>query len=201
MHRIFSKGCNFIYTQREMKQRPNISLPEVAFVGRSNVGKSSLINALVYSKKLVRSAKTPGSTISINYFNLAGMLLLVDLPGFGYAKQSKAKVKNVSVLIEDYLFNDNKLSLLILIIDVRRGLNEFSLDLIESLSKESIDVLIVLSKIDKVTEKVCNNVAEEIKQDLSKTRSFKGIFPISNTKKIGLENLREFITKHCLKNE
>jgi len=198
MATIFGKCCNFIYTQREINQCPSVNLPEVAFVGRSNVGKSSLINSLVYSKKMVRSAKTPGSTISINYFNLADALLLVDLPGFGYAKQSKSEVKNVSALMEDYLFNHTKLSLLVLIIDVRRGLNDFSETLIKSLSEKSVDVLLVLSKIDKVTQVRCNSVMEEIKQKLSKISTFKGIFPVSNTKKIGLEDLREFITKHCV---
>lgn len=201
MNKIFSKGCNFIYTKRRVKQRINVNLPEVAFIGRSNVGKSSLINALVYSKKLVRSAKTPGSTISINYFNLADMLFLVDLPGFGYAKRSKTQVKNVIPVMEDYLFNNNKLSLLVFIIDVRRGLDNFSLDLIKFLGKECIDVLVVLSKIDKVAQEYCNDVSEEIKKKLSNTRCFKGIFAVSNTKKIGLEDLRVFIAEHCLKNE
>ena len=201
MNSIFSKGCNFVYTQRKTNQRPSLRLPEVAFIGRSNVGKSSLINTLVHSKKLVRSAKTPGSTISINYFNLADMLLLVDLPGFGYAKRSKAKVRDVGLLIENYLFNNEKLSLLIYIIDVRRGINKFSADLMRTLNQEHLDVLIVLSKIDKVSQNCCGMIAEEIKQRFSKDKGFKGVLSISSTKNLGLEELRNFIFKHCLQNE
>ena len=132
---------------------------------------------------------------------MADRLLLVDLPGFGYAKRSKTQVKDIGELMTDYLFNNDKLSLLVLIIDVRRGLNDFTYDLINSFGKESIDVLIVLSKIDKVTQKQYSDIAEEIKQNLSNIRGFHGLFPVSNTKKIGLQSLREFITKHCLKNE
>lgn len=197
MSSLFKKQCVFAYTQREIGQSPTSNLPQIAFIGRSNVGKSSLINALVRRKKLVRAAKTPGRTVTVNYFNLADELFLVDLPGFGYAKQSKSVANGISILVSRYLSNNIKLSLLIIIVDVRRK-DEASIDsLVERTAKGNTNFLFVLNKIDKATTLETSTTKEYLEKSMKGIRNFHGVFPVSSKYNLGLDNLREFISHHC----
>jgi GTP-binding protein len=127
-------------------------LAEIAFVGKSNVGKSSLINHLVKNGKLAKTSSTPGKTQSINFFSVDGLLALVDLPGYGYAKISKEVRGQWAELIDHYLQNRTTLQLVLLLIDVRRTLTEEDYMLIKWAAFHQKPLLLVFTKTDKLTE-------------------------------------------------
>jgi GTP-binding protein len=127
-------------------------LVEIAFVGKSNVGKSSLINHLVKNAKLAKTSSTPGKTQSINFFSVDGLLALVDLPGYGYAKVSKEVRGQWADLIDHYLQNRTTLQLILLLIDVRRTLTEEDCTLIKWAAFHQKPLLLVFTKTDKLTE-------------------------------------------------
>lgn len=124
-------------------------LSEVAIIGRSNVGKSSLINLLTNHKKLAKVSNTPGRTQQVNYFNINNAFLLVDLPGYGYAKLSKSEYDKISNLIEDYLITSKQLKLVLLVVDIRHELKNSDLEMIKILSELGIKIKIILNKGDK----------------------------------------------------
>ena len=126
------------------------SLPQVAFAGRSNVGKSSLINRLCSRKKLARTSGTPGRTQMINFFSINNSLLFVDLPGYGYAKVPIEIQKKWRPMVNSYLEDNPALRLLVLIIDIRRGPKEEELSLLAWLSENEIPACVVLTKTDKL---------------------------------------------------
>ncbi len=128
-------------------------MPEIAFIGRSNVGKSSLINALVQRKTLVQTSKTPGKTRNINFFQVDFMdhpsLYMVDLPGYGYAKVSKDMKIDWQTIIEKYFFGKRDLKLAIIIVDIRRGIEEEELQIINMLENAGIRYAIAATKVDR----------------------------------------------------
>src|SRR5512144_2607482 len=119
---LFAQTCRFVAGAAKLEQIPANGLPEVAFAGRSNVGKSSLINALTGRKTLAKVSNTPGRTRQLNFFDLAGRLMLADLPGYGYARASKEQVANWTRLVELYLIGRAPLRRALVLIDARRGL-------------------------------------------------------------------------------
>ena len=121
---LFAQNCEFILSAVSDKTLPQSTLNEIAFAGRSNVGKSSLINALTSRKTLARTSNTPGRTQQINFFQLEKKLMLVDLPGYGYAKASKRKIKDWSKFVLSYLENRPQLSRVCILIDSRRGIKK-----------------------------------------------------------------------------
>ena len=145
-------SVEFIKSAREPSQYPKDSLPEVAFAGRSNVGKSSLINTLVNRKRLARTSTTPGRTQLINFFTVNNRISFVDLPGYGYARVPVSVKKEWGPMVEKYLKERDSLRLVILILDVRRDPSEGDLSLVEWLHFYGIDSLFVLTKIDKISK-------------------------------------------------
>lgn len=144
---------------------PVDDLPEVAFAGRSNVGKSSLINALVGQKDLARASNTPGRTQQLNFFDLDGRLMLVDLPGYGYARAPKGEVERWNILIDRFLRGRPVLRRACLLIDARHGLMKGDLETMSRLDKAAVVYQIVLTKIDKIkpaelTARIAGTVAE-----------------------------------------
>ncbi|MDH3664885.1 MAG: ribosome biogenesis GTP-binding protein YihA/YsxC, partial [Alphaproteobacteria bacterium] len=121
---LFAQPCTFMLSVAQIKQLPATDLPEVAFVGRSNVGKSTLINALTNHKQLARTSNTPGRTQQINLFDLGGRLILADLPGYGYAKAPKPTVDSWHRLIQTYLKGRPTLRIVAVLIDARHGLKD-----------------------------------------------------------------------------
>lgn len=149
---LFAQECRFVAGVAEMPQLPEFTLPEVAFAGRSNVGKSSLINALTGRKTLARTSNTPGRTRQLNFFDLAGRLLLVDLPGYGYAKAPKTEIKRWTELSRDYLRGRPTLRRVCLLIDARRGVGDADRDVMRVLDSSAVSYQAVVTKADKVDE-------------------------------------------------
>ncbi|UCH06517.1 MAG: YihA family ribosome biogenesis GTP-binding protein [Deltaproteobacteria bacterium] len=142
----------FIKSAVRPSQFPPPDRPEIAFAGRSNVGKSSLINRLVNSPKLARTSSRPGRTRAINFFSVGKNLCLTDLPGYGYAEVPLKLRRNWKVLIETYLRKRHNLKAVVVIIDIRRTLGQGDLELLHWLRSYEIDAIVVLTKADKVSK-------------------------------------------------
>ncbi len=147
---LFAGTCDFVLGVVNLDQLPDADLPEVAFAGRSNVGKSSLINALTNRKTLARTSNTPGRTREINFFNLAGRLMLADLPGYGYARVPKAQVEVWTRLVNSYLRGRPSLRRVCVLIDARHGVKESDIAVMKMLDAAAVSYQIVLTKSDKV---------------------------------------------------
>ena len=150
--------------------RPDLDLPEIAFAGRSNVGKSSLLNRLVRRKAFARVSKTPGRTREINFFRVNDKFILADLPGYGYAKISKEKKADWRPLIEGYLGRTRTLAGVVLLLDIRRDPNEDDVAMLDFLAELEVPTLIVLTKIDKLARHVAVERTDEIMKSLSLSR-------------------------------
>jgi GTP-binding protein len=153
--KILSAG--FVLSAKEPAHYPPAGLPEIAFAGRSNVGKSSLINTLLNRKKLARTSNTPGRTQEINFFRVNDRFAFIDLPGYGYAKVPEAIRKQWGPMIETYLRERDTLRLVVLILDVRRDPSAEDLQFIHWLQFYQIPFLIVLTKTDKVSRNEFTN--------------------------------------------
>jgi len=147
---LFAQECHFMAGATTPLVLPQNSIPEIAFAGRSNVGKSSLLNALTNRKTLARVSHRPGRTQQINFFDLAGCLVLVDLPGHGYAEVSKATKRQWSALIESYIKGRPNLRRLLLLIDSRHGYKDADLKLMDLLDKAALSYQVVMTKADEV---------------------------------------------------
>jgi GTP-binding protein len=149
--RLFAGPCEFVAGAQTLEQIPELALPEIAFVGRSNVGKSSLINGLTGRNSLARVSQEPGRTRQINFFQLGDRLTLVDLPGYSYAKVSKALAAQWQRLIFDYLRGRPNLKRVILLIDARRGVMDVDNEAMTLLDQAAVSYLVVLTKTDKLS--------------------------------------------------
>jgi GTP-binding protein len=149
---LFAGACVFVASVARIEQMPPAVLPEVAFAGRSNVGKSSLVNALTGRKTLARVSNTPGRTRMLNFFNLAGRLSLVDLPGYGYARASQREIEAWTGLVFDYLRGRPGLARVLLLIDARHGLKEADCQAMMLMDKAAVVYQVVLTKIDKIAK-------------------------------------------------
>jgi GTP-binding protein len=147
--RLFAAEARFIAGAPSPSALPPEGLPEIAFVGRSNVGKSSLVNALTGRRTLARISNTPGRTRQINFFDLGGRLMLVDLPGYGYAKAAKSAVKSWTSLVRHYLQTRAALRRVCLLIDSRHGIKEVDRPLMRMLDDAGVSYQVVLTKADK----------------------------------------------------
>ena len=147
--KLFRSEITFVAGAGTIKLLPNFKLPQVAFVGKSNVGKSSLINMVCGRKALARVSHTPGRTQQINFFDVGGYFSLVDLPGYGYAKVSGHTRKNWEHLITYYLFN-KKPNLINLLIDARRGMKEHDIEVADMIVANRVNFQIVFTKCDEI---------------------------------------------------
>lgn len=166
--KLFAGSCDFIAGAMTPTQLPPCGLVEVAFAGRSNVGKSSLINALTGRKALARTSSTPGRTQQVNFFDLGGRLVLVDLPGFGYARASKGKVGAWTRLVMLYLKGRACLRRVHLLIDSRRGIGANDREVMEDLDQAAVSYQIVLTKCDMVDEPTLTRLRDDILAELAK---------------------------------
>ncbi len=192
--RIFAGACDFVWGATDMNNLPNPDFAEVAFAGRSNVGKSSLVNALTGRTTLAKVSNTPGRTQQLNFFNLGGHMYLVDMPGYGYAKVSKDVRDNWDSLIFDYLRGRPNLRSVLIMIDSRHGLKDSDLHLMGMLDKAAVNYRIVLTKADKSSAKELEAVQEKILVVLKKhPAAFPVIYATSSEKNQGLETLRAML--------
>jgi GTP-binding protein len=188
---LFAGACDFIAGVTSLEIMPLPSLPEIAFIGRSNVGKSSLVNALTGRKTLARTSNTPGRTQQLNFFDLAHRLMLVDLPGYGYAKVSKKQAKDWNKLARQYLRGRVTLRRACLLIDARHGLKETDKGIMEVLDEAAVSYQIVLTKADKATGLELRAALEGAQKDIKKrAAALPDIITTSSEKNIGIAELR-----------
>lgn len=173
-------------------QLPSSTLPEVVFSGRSNVGKSSLINKIVNRKALARVSATPGKTATINFFEVDGFNL-VDLPGYGYAKVSHSEKKRWADLMEAYFADNRKFALIIQICDMRHKPTQADIDMINFLIESDLPMIIVLTKMDKLNK---TQQAEQIRMYNRLLNGETELFPFSALNGDGAEKIREAIEKY-----
>jgi GTP-binding protein len=148
--KLFAGPCDFIWGATSAQNLPPETLNEIAFVGRSNAGKSSLVNALTGRKSLARVSQTPGATRQINFFNLGGRLMLVDLPGYGFAKRSKSEADQWQEMIFSYLRRRARLRRVALLIDARRGVMDSDREVMTLLDQAAVSYGLVLTKADEL---------------------------------------------------
>jgi len=164
---------------------------EVAFAGRSNVGKSSLINSVTNVSGLARVSNTPGRTQMINFFSQGDAFFIVDLPGFGYAKASKESIKQWSQLTRDYLLGRKELETVFFLIDSRHGIKEIDEDIMEILDKSAVSYQIILTKFDKIKKNQVDNLLLKTNEKISRRPAARpGILVTSSKDKFGIDLLR-----------
>lgn len=191
-NKLFSSECKFIIGATKVADIPPTEFPEFAFVGKSNVGKSSLINALVNRNSLARTSQTPGCTRQVNFFNLGEKLNLVDLPGYGYAKRGKAEKASWGQLIHQYLRGRRQLRIAFLLMDSRHDIRPDDIDTMKYLDDHATLYQIILTKADKAK-------ASDIEKKISKLKAlikkhpacFPEIIACSSVSKDGIDMLRE----------
>lgn len=166
--KLFRAETRFLLGAAEEHQIPDTTLPEVAFAGRSNVGKSSLINALLGQKAMARTSSTPGRTREVNFFDVGGRLMVADLPGYGYARAPKTEQARWTRLIEDYLKGRQPLARLLILVDARHGLKESDESLMADLDTIGLGYQIVLTKADKVKDGPLARLQAELGETLAR---------------------------------
>ena len=187
----FTRPCNFVISVADLVQLPESDFDEVAFAGRSNVGKSSLINALFNQTKLAKTSSTPGRTQQLNFFNFDNKLYLVDLPGYGYAKAPEKLVKQWQVVLKTYLRGRPTLRRVFLLIDSRHGLKKEDREIMKLLDESAVTYQVVLTKIDKISEKALSAVSLAIIEELKKhAAAMPEPLATSSEKNIGLDILK-----------
>jgi len=159
---LFKKPSDFMIGAVKLEDIPGWTLPELAFAGRSNVGKSSLVNALTQRKSLARTSKTPGCTRQVNFFSIGGALHLADLPGYGYAKASGHDIKGWNRLIHDYLLGRPNLRQVFLLIDGRHGVKPNDEEIMTRLDDAAVSYQVVLTKADKQKADVLDKIKDSI---------------------------------------
>jgi GTP-binding protein len=165
--RLFSREARFVTGASTAAGLPDDRQPEIAFAGRSNVGKSSLVNALTGRRTLARTSNTPGRTRQINFFDLDSRLVLVDLPGYGYAEASKTEVRRWTALLRRYLRTRAALRRVCLLVDSRHGLKEVDYPLMHMLDDAGVSYQVVLTKTDKLGSGELALIAERTRTELA----------------------------------
>jgi GTP-binding protein len=188
---IFLQDCIFMAGVNNVNGFPNYDFPEVAFIGRSNVGKSSIINSITNKNKLARVSNFPGRTRQVNFFNLGYKIILVDLPGYGYAKISKVELKNLRTLIQTYVTKRSKLKRVFLLVDARHGLKELDTDIMKEMDHAATAYQIVLTKCDKCSKQNLEALKENIlATQMNHPAMNAKIIMTSSKEKTGIETLR-----------
>ena len=188
------KKAEFALSAPTVSMCPSDNKPEYAFIGRSNVGKSSLINMLTNNKKLAKTSATPGKTLLINHFIINNEWYLVDLPGYGYAKRSKKEVQRLEQMINGYILQREQLVNVFLLVDVRLEPQKIDLDFIEWLGTSSVPFAIVFTKADKLSaSKVSQNIEAYKKVLLETWEELPPLFVTSSEKKSGRSEVLDYI--------
>ena len=188
------KSAEFTLSAPMVSMCPQDTKPEYAFIGRSNVGKSSLINMLTNNKKLAKTSSTPGKTLLINHFIINKEWYLVDLPGYGYAKRSKKEIDKLDQMIRGYILQREQLVNVFVLVDIRLEPQKIDLEFIEWLGLSSVPFAIVFTKGDKLTPNKARQAVEDYKKKLLETwEELPPLFLTSSEKKEGRDELLNYI--------
>ena len=188
---LFTQNCDFLISAASFNQLPDTDLPEIAFAGRSNVGKSSLLNTLTGRKNLARTSNTPGRTQQVNFFDLGGQMMLTDLPGYGYAKAAKSVVDQWTRLIKSYLRGRVQLRRVCLLIDSRHGLKDTDREAMALMDEAAVAYQIVLTKCDKIKAAELEKLLVKTDKEITKhVAAHPEILVTSSFKSLGIEEMR-----------
>ncbi len=182
----------FIVSAEKLSQCPGLNLPEFALVGRSNVGKSSFINKLANNKKLAKTSNTPGKTRLINFFNMSNKLIIADLPGYGYAKVSRAAQEAWQKNLEEYLLNRREIVSLIQFIDARHDIQKNDIQMREWINIKGLPVFTVMTKSDYISRAEINKKIQSIKKEFGGE-----VLPFSSNDNFYVDNVTDFMFKLC----
>lgn len=197
-HDIFKKGCTFLKSVAAPSGLPTHDLPEIAFAGRSNVGKSSMINALFNNKKIARTSNTPGRTQHLNFFSVQEEFYFVDMPGYGFAQAPKKIIVQWQKLMQHYLNERTNLKRVYILIDSRHGLKDNDRDFMHYLDQIGLSYQIVLTKIDKISDNQLLSIQEQTHLFLKEhAAAYPEILSISSEKKKGINALQIAIVSLC----
>jgi GTP-binding protein len=196
---LFAQECTFLRGVPTIKDLPPVThFPEIAFAGRSNVGKSSLINALTGRSSLARTSNTPGRTQHLNFFQLYDRLIFVDMPGYGYAEAPKKLVAQWHTLIRHYLLGRPTLKRVYVLIDSRHGVKKNDLEMMKMLDETAVSYQLVLTKSDKIKDaEMISRLSETKALTMQHPAAFPDVILTSSEKKIGIDALRTAITTLC----
>ena len=189
--KINTNNANISITVGNSRQFPRDPRPEVALSGRSNVGKSSLINTLLGRKSLARVSSSPGKTITINYYDVDKKMYLVDLPGYGYAKRSQESKRGWSTLTEDYFVKNpssDAIKLVIQLIDIRTGPTDDDIMMINFLIDNEVDFIVVATKTDKLSKTQLSNALEALHKEYFEGTDIE-IIPFSSVTRVGKDEV------------
>lgn len=190
--------ARFVVSNSDVKKCPQEIRHEFAFIGRSNVGKSSLINMLTGNKGLAQTSSTPGKTLLINHFLINDQWFLVDLPGYGYAQRSRKGRQEILHIIQDYILNRMQMTCLFLLIDGRHKPQKIDLEFMTWLGENSIPFCIVFTKLDKLSSSAANvATANYCTQLLDMWEELPPVFRTSSVDKRGREQLLDYIEELC----
>tara|TARA_B100002052_G_scaffold189804_1_gene172929 strand:+ start:554 stop:1156 length:603 start_codon:yes stop_codon:yes gene_type:complete len=190
------REATFVKSSSKLEECPKSDLPEYVFLGRSNVGKSSLINMLVERNKLSKTSSKPGKTQLINHFIINQKLFFVDLPGYGWAKTSKINRKSWDNMTKKYLLNSEKIALIFILIDIRLKPQKIDIEYINYLGKNNLPVNLIFTKVDKIKKSEIDKKIYEFTCSLSKYwSSLPNYFISSSLKKIGRKEIIKYIFK------
>lgn len=193
--KLFAQQCDFVLAATAPEQFPITKLPEISFIGRSNVGKSSLINGLTGRKRLARASNTPGRTQQVVFFNLGQRLMLADLPGYGHADAPRHEIDRWTELVHHYLQHRPALRCVCLLIDGRHGVMANDLTMMKFLDRAAVSYQIVLTKADQVRGHDSEAKQRQVEAMLGKHPAARpGTFLTSSEKGTGMEELRAFLT-------
>lgn len=196
---LFAGQCDFIAAAQNLPALPPISLPEIAFAGRSNVGKSSLVNALTGRTTLARTSQTPGRTRQLIFFSLANRLQLVDLPGYGYAKAAKTDIKAWTKLTRKFLVGRQSLQRMLLLIDSRRGIGPADKEMMKLMDESAVSWAVVLTKTDKLKPTQAKQIYDKTQQEISRhVAAFPHVWTTSSQTGAGIAELRAHLASLSL---
>lgn len=188
------KSAEFVISNSQVSKCPTTGLPEYAFIGRSNVGKSSLINMLTGKKGLAMTSQKPGKTQLINHFIINGAWYLVDLPGYGYARLSKDGREKLKTMIEDYTLERKELVCLFVLVDSRHEPQKIDLEFIQWLGEEGVPFALVFTKADKLTKgRLAANLEAYKARLLEEWEELPPIFVTSSEQQLGRDELLSYI--------